>query len=364
MLDRWFLTHAGQTLGPLSREQLLGMLQGGQVALTEHVWAEGTDVRVTVQAYLGIFRAGKLPGWIDSLRPLAAPPATRWYYARGQQKLGPHTLEEMQQLTARGELRPEDLVYRQDAGGWSVLRAKDVLPFPAAAASGGGPLPSWLDDVVKKEPPPAPPKPAPPPPPPTVAVPDWLADVQPGAAPAPRPAPPPSVVKNEPARIASNIPLDWLDDIRQIEESLQRRPAVKPVAAPPAAPIPAPVPADPKVMGYDPETGQILDPAAYARWQRQEQQRRQEELQRVPTISVSEAFVTARRELETWVDADGNKALVIAGDVEAIRQSPQVQAILRPHERYGPVMLEKLGKHLAFLVENRRKFYAAFAGKV
>jgi hypothetical protein len=209
-------------------------------------------------------------------------------------------------------------------------------------------------------------------------LPDWLEEMRqaekPSAASA-KPAPPPptpgkTATTAEPFAInLTGIPLDWLDDIRQIEESLSRRPTTTqppkgPSAAPPQ-PLPAPpqLPTMPQQRGYDPETGQILDPAAYERWQKAEAQRRQEELQKQPTVSVAEAFLDAQRAIQAWVDDDANKPLVTSGELESIRQCGSIQEILSRYESYGPVMQEKLLKRLAFLVDNRKKFFKAFDTK-
>jgi len=138
------------------------------------------------------------------------------------------------------------------------------------------------------------------------------------------------------------------------------------VIAPPAA-TPA-APPEPEVievtllepLGYDPQTGQILDPAAYANWQRAQQQQRAKENQAQPGLSVYEVFLAARKTLQDWVDADANKPFVISASPEALRQHPELQGLVRVYQGYGQVMLDKLWKHLDFLVENRRKFHAAF----
>jgi hypothetical protein len=57
--------------------------------------------------------------------------------------------------------------------------------------------------------------------------------------------------------------------------------------------------------------------------------------------------------LQGWVDADENKPAVVAGDVEAARRCLQFQATMEKYTGYGPIMMEKLAKHLALLVENR-----------
>ncbi len=102
---------------------------------------------------------------------------------------------------------------------------------------------------------------------------------------------------------------------------------------------------------------------AYERWQKAGAKRRQEELQRQPTVSVAEVFLAAQRAIQAWVDDDVNKPLVASGDLEVIRKCGSVQEVLRRYEGYGPVMQEKLWKRLTFLVENRRKFLKAFAAK-
>jgi hypothetical protein len=113
-------------------------------------------------------------------------------------------------------------------------------------------------------------------------------------------------------------------------------------------------------MGFDPETGQILDAAKYAKWQKEQQRRREQEAQAQPAVSVYEAFLIARTAFQEWVDAEANKPLIVSGDFEAIRRLPPIDNLLRRYQGYGSVMLDKLCKHLGFLVENRRKFYTAF----
>jgi hypothetical protein len=167
----------------------------------------------------------------------------------------------------------------------------------------------------------------------------------------------------------SKIPeaLTWLEDIRQIEESLCRSPTPPniptaiPVTAVTAAPATPPI-APPSVQrdqrGYDLETGQILDAVAYARWQKAEAERRQEAQQQAPA-SVAEVFLQAQRAIQEWVDADANKPLVISGDRYTIRHCPSAQALMRRFEAYGPVMQGKLWMRLFFLVDNRKKYYQA-----
>ncbi|MBY0522814.1 MAG: hypothetical protein K2R98_05430 [Gemmataceae bacterium] len=268
-----------QPLGPMPAAKLVELASSGGASAADWVWMEGMDVQITVEKFLAIARAGKLP---DS---------------------------------------------------------------PAAF------LPEWLTDVAKSESfERARPEP----------IPDWLEEMR-QAEKQPRNAALPPTADEFTIK---GLPLDWLDDIRQIEESLRGRaaptvpPPQRPTAAPPQPPLALPVSAEPR--GFDLATGQILDPVAYDRWQKAEAQRRNEEAQKQPTVSVAEAFLDAQRSIQAWVDDDANKPLVTSGDVDAIQRSASVHEILRRYEGYGHVMREKLLKRLTFLVENRQKFFKAF----
>ena len=81
-------------------------------------------------------------------------------------------------------------------------------------------------------------------------------------------------------------------------------------------------------------------------------------------MTVYEAFLTARKDLQDWVDADSRKPLVLAGDIGTMKQDPYILGLVQTYKGYGPTMVEKLSKHLDFLVDNRRQFYAAFAAKL
>jgi len=56
-----------------------------------------------------------------------------WYYARGKQKLGPISFDQLQQLAASGELQPTDMVLQEDARIWTAAWSVDGLyPQPVA----------------------------------------------------------------------------------------------------------------------------------------------------------------------------------------------------------------------------------------
>jgi hypothetical protein len=313
----------GKGVGPLSVARLLELASSGGVDAGDWVWLENTDVQLTVAQFQKMARDGKLPGSEAGARvDTPASPAT----SPGEAFL-PGWLEDVSQAEASLLSRPR--------------------PLPEY------PLPDWMQDLRQRKIPPT---------------------SLPKDIPLLRDSFPPSSGPSAPVPPLAEIPLDWLEDIRQIEESLRRPPPRKDVPAataealspaPPAplpvSPSPTPPPAvSPEQSGYNPETGQIVDPAAYALWQKAEAQRRQEEREKQPTLPVAEAFLEAQRALQAWVDHDANKPLVIRGDLDTIRQCPALQELLKRYLCYGRVMQEKLNKHLALLVENRQKFFQAF----
>jgi hypothetical protein len=61
---------------------------------------------------------------------------SQWYYARDDRQLGPVTLAMLQQFAATGQLRPDDLVWKDGMGDWAEARTVGGL-FDATRA---GPL--------------------------------------------------------------------------------------------------------------------------------------------------------------------------------------------------------------------------------
>lgn len=140
-------------------------------------------------------------------------------------------------------------------------------------------------------------------------------------------------------------------------------PAKNPAAAArPQAPKPAPAPAvSPyEEMGHNPETGQVFDAVKFRKWQQQQAEKKQREAAAAP--STTEAFQKARLHLDRWVDFDRNRRPIMAGDMDFVRQDPDIQRFMQHYARYGQDMVHKLWEHLQFMVENRRKYYYAFGG--
>ena len=111
--------------------------------------------------------------------------------------------------------------------------------------------------------------------------------------------------------------------------------------------------------GFDANTGRIIDPEKFRRWQKEQQLKRNQERKDGPTIQ--EVYEKARGDLSNWVDLDKNRRLILTADMEALRHDDSLRKFMHAHQRFGDEILHKLWHHLEFVVENRRKYYYALA---
>jgi hypothetical protein len=151
---------------------------------------------------------------------------------------------------------------------------------------------------------------------PRLEAPDWLADVEraeASAAKATQPAP--------------ALP-DWLDDVRQFQE---------PPKPTPSEPAEAPAEAPAEVRPAAPV------PVARA----------------VRVEFPADVYQRAQAALHAWADMDASRPVILSGDLKAVRRDVAIQVILQMVEKCGPQWVIRLWDHLAFIVDNRRKYYLA-----
>lgn len=136
--------------------------------------------------------------------------------------------------------------------------------------------------------------------------------------------------------------------------------SAKPKPAKPAAPAkPSSAPTKSNALantGFDPATGQVLDPQKFSKWQREQRQTKGE-----ATATTQELYYKARIHLDRWLDFERNRRPILAGDLDFIRQHPEIQRFMTFYSRFGEEMIHKLWNHLQFMAENRRKYYCALS---
>lgn len=380
MPDRWYYTHDRQSHGPLSAQQIKELALRGLLTPGDMVWREGCNRQTAVRADTVVdFKPtpAPVPGWLSDVEKVEATRVRKPQPPKpaAQPLLWLDDIRRLENLLAAGRSPipvPPPSSIPMD---WlEDIRHIEESLRPGTKAAGAPAPPAALPSTPAGRASPSPPA-KPPSPPPSLPAPP----VKPVPGPTRTSAPPPTKPGLLPAPVVQAVPGPARSSSPpKVAPGQAPTPPAKPVPQPGlVAPVPpsppslelrlpgtppgtAPPPSSSETTGFDPDTGQILDGTKYARWQKEQQLRRQEELQAQPTVSVYEAFLIARTAFQEFVDAEVSKPFIMAGDLEAIRQLPPIQSLLRSYAGYGAVMEEKLGKHLGFLVENRRKFYVAF----
>jgi hypothetical protein len=306
-----------------------------------------------------------------------------WYYTHAGTTHGRFSTDDLNEHAARKLLLPSDFVWQDGGSPDAGAPAHTVIDFlaPAPAVSQ---LPDWLADVdtaVRQDPFE--------PMPPSSEVPEWLEDLrlwislETPAASNPAGANATEFLAAAP-RSNTCIP-DWLSSWKEEEGPTELSAVPKPPMAPPPsvpsglakaviAPSREPKYAVPRttkstadtmrdLTGFDADTGQILDAKKFQNWKQQQARTSVANLPSVSNASFLEVFRQARTAVESWVDDDKNRLRVLHADLAEIKNNPDVRAIVHGCANYGNEMHEKLFRHLEFIVENRRKYYAALQAR-
>ncbi|MCX5661168.1 MAG: DUF4339 domain-containing protein, partial [Planctomycetota bacterium] len=68
--------------------------------------------------------------------------ASEWFYAKGDQKSGPVTLEQLQSLASSGQLQPSDLVWKDGMNEWTPASGVSELSSSKVATASPPQLPT------------------------------------------------------------------------------------------------------------------------------------------------------------------------------------------------------------------------------
>lgn len=303
---------------------------------------------------------------------------TRWFFEHGGSVFGPYTKSQLQALAERDGVLESDPVWQEGESPLTAASARTIVAFPSHAHASA--LPDWLSEVDTAELHIAP---LISPPSSNLESPEWLEDLRllvglEVFVRAKDPAPTGEIALADPGQ-SSGLP-DWMDGW-VTSAPKKEKPIAKAKSVPLAAPVPpqskspqavpiAPVvkapPAEKREKtpaekmreesGFDAETGQILDAAKFRRWQQQSRSSAP-----VSNASFLEVFRKGRLAIEAWIDDDANRLRVLHAELDELRNTPAIQAILDEAGKFGKDLQDKLLHHLAFMVENRRRYYQAMS---
>lgn len=296
----------------------------------------------------------------------------KWYFRNRKTTWGPFSSPEINNLAAAGLLQPEDLVWSEEGDSRKAIEAVAVLDFSSLQRV-AVPAPDWLHDV-QEESGPTPIQWE------TKPTPEWIQDVgRWEGLQVPTSQQPPSIPSSPFQKDAKKRETVAAQDatilVKETKPSSPPSPSepviqpppgeVKSVSNSPIVSCDAPTALNATtsaktkqsvldLMGFDPETGQIVDPDRFRKWQKE--QKRQ--VRPKSGKSLQEIFLEGRRAVEQWIDAEVNLDLIRIGDLALIRQQATLQECLNRYSDYGPALLDKLVDHLEFMVDNRKRFLA------
>lgn len=346
MQNLWFYARGGAVQGPFSTEQMTDLVQRKRLHESDSVWREnaGRSTAVPARDVFEFPAKEPLPDWLADVAVASATPAPALISAPLPDREDPEWLDDLRLWVGL------EVFARAQEG--ETLPAEIKLEAPGKLEG----LPEWLENWL----PPPKVKPSPVPPAPEKAAPQPTLPTPIRPAPAPPPAkqdsPAPPVAP--PAIKAPALPLG------------AKPPTPAPVARAPVMPPPAVnAPAAPAARqitpaekmreesGFDADTGQILDPVKFRRWQKQAQSASAP----LSNASILETFRQFRSAVDSWVDDDKNRLRMLHAEMDEICAHPDVQRLLTDAGKFGTELREKVMHYLGFMVENRRKYYKALA---
>jgi hypothetical protein len=401
MSTRWFYSHDGEAHGPLTTEEVKALATQGKIGRSDLVWREGSgpEEGLPAEAVLDMTESPvvELPDWLEDVRK--------------HQRFGPFPpLEPIHDL-------PE---WIDDLRLWIALDySGEKIPWDYTL--GRPPLEEGICGAVEQwfpeeQPPPAPPNEPSDPVPcgsPSLKT-DGTAPVEiQNPIPTPEPVKPVLPSPSQKPPISEVVPLQQKSSIpvgRLQPESLPSKTTKPPMLAepsktgaetlPPASQSPPPPQCPPietqpkaefaapeiktilpvskktrtsparasspdllaeqalEMTGFDPRTGQVVDVARFQAW-KQEQARVLKGKTKISNAGLMRIFRKARTEVEQWLDQPRSRPLILALDLEAIRNHPEIQKVLENYAGYGDAFRAKLLRHLEFMAENRCKYYTA-----
>lgn len=109
MGEQWYCMVVGQEVGPVTSEDLLAMLEQGQIDADDSVRAGNSGDWRPVKEALNLG---------SDVTVLTSAPEATWFYRMLGSEFGPYTLEEIRELAAQEHLAPDDELREGTIGPW------------------------------------------------------------------------------------------------------------------------------------------------------------------------------------------------------------------------------------------------------
>lgn len=258
----------------------------------------------------------------------------RWLYQHDGKTHGPISADEMKNLAEKGQLDRHDLAWEEGAEQAQAKPASAIVNFP-------GTTPDWLPDIAALETK----KPSP-----TAEVPEWLEDVRLWIG-LELVAKTSEVSKTSVVAPAAGAIPDWLDGwLAPASGAIKLAISVRKPASSSGQDVAKQTLEE---TGFDLVSGRILDQEKFDQWKEQKAPPTEASQHFLTNQSQFEVFRKARTAIECWVDDPDNRLHILHSDINQIIRSPGIQAVFRDFAGFG--FRQKLEKHLAILVEKRRK---------
>lgn len=118
---KYFYSHAGRVVGPLSSSQLRDHATAGKLSPTDVVWRSGEFKKVPASEVKGLYAlAASYHAEENAEKP-------EWFFSRDGANYGPYTHSQLGEFAIEGRIVPSDLVWKQGMKEWVEAGTLDLL---------------------------------------------------------------------------------------------------------------------------------------------------------------------------------------------------------------------------------------------
>ncbi len=141
--SQYFIRLRGKTRGPFSVQQLRQMNSRGLFSKLHQVSTDGQSWQPATNL-AGMFSATKSSQTTPVETTSVSTEAVEWFYANGEQKLGPYTQSQILDFVKTNTISPNTLLWRESLKDWTEARICFSDVFVSRRVGKAGRVPVWL----------------------------------------------------------------------------------------------------------------------------------------------------------------------------------------------------------------------------